>query len=587
MKKLILTLIACVTASVVMAFPKAFYIKQGDTYYRYSFAVAGELEFRDGGQTLVIPGYNTVVNLNDAEVSFSAPIQSTLTPSENKQKLIDVASEANSMFNLMDNAEMVRMIYTFTNPIKTASGYLVEPASYDVDKEYWDVHNAFKSMMKSMKALAGGDAAAIRKARTNAIDLYKVEDYFGVFTANPKTEHWDKTADADYLEIRYRSQNGDNYSVKLEAEGQATTWNTPDANVQLPGKMKITFKLGNTELANMVITSRLVQDKSIDMTIVSTLNGYVVNDVISITNDKITDEINVTINGKYFYSHKADVVGKNLLVYDEMKDDIINASHHHDAEDNCIDGEPDKLLRHFIRANAHADVLEKLQIDGRGIDFSSIYRELDREVDYNDLYAEETGWYISNLRGKILKHSSDYSTLTYEYENPDILNKQVKLLNDYSDISFSYDKNGKTAGYIVHDYIVDADQWETDQDIIILDGYLVNVYKDEEWDYQSQKYIVKGWYYDRCKWVDGDYDWNTSERVYVDESQIHHVNVITENWYEYSPSLVFPDLTSFTFEDFFDEESFKVTIDDYNSIVDTYESIVGPLEVDDDYWYNH
>ena len=104
MKKLILTLIACVTASVAMAFPKAFYIKQGDTYYRYSFAVAGELEFRDGGQTLVIPGYNTVVNLNDAEVSFSAPIQSTLTPSENKQKLIDVASEANSMFNLMDNA---------------------------------------------------------------------------------------------------------------------------------------------------------------------------------------------------------------------------------------------------------------------------------------------------------------------------------------------------------------------------------------------------------------------------------------------------------------------------------------------------
>ena len=73
----------------------------------------------------------------------------------------------------------------------------------------------------------------------------------------------------------------------------------------------------------------------------------------------------------------------------------------------------------------------------------------------------------------------------------------------------------------------------------------------------------------------------------MDESQIHHVNVITENWYEYSPSLVFPDLTSFTFEDFFDEESFKVTIDDYNSIVDTYESIVGPLEVDDDYWYNH
>ena len=41
------------------------------------------------------------------------------------------------------------------------------------------------------------------------------------------------------------------------------------------------------------------------------------------------------------------------------------------------------------------------------------------------------------------------------------------------------------------------------------------------------------------------------------------------------PVLMFPDLTSFAFEDYFDEVSFNKLIDDYNDIIDTYNSITG------------
>lgn len=48
------------------------------------------------------------------------------------------------------------------------------------------------------------------------------------------------------------------------------------------------------------------------------------------------------------------------------------------------------------------------------------------------------------------------------------------------------------------------------------------------------------------------------------------------------PLLIFPDQTSFRFEDFFDEDSFSKLIDDYNEIIDTYLSITGQERDDDD-----
>ena len=52
--------------------------------------------------------------------------------------------------------------------------------------------------------------------------------------------------------------------------------------------------------------------------------------------------------------------------------------------------------------------------------------------------------------------------------------------------------------------------------------------------------------------------------------------------YEVSPILMFPDQTSFSMEDFFDEDSFSKIIDDYNDIVDTYLSITGQERDDED-----
>ena len=46
-------------------------------------------------------------------------------------------------------------------------------------------------------------------------------------------------------------------------------------------------------------------------------------------------------------------------------------------------------------------------------------------------------------------------------------------------------------------------------------------------------------------------------------------------YYNDTPILTFPDLTNFSFPDFFDNVSFKNLIDDYNDIINTYLSITG------------
>ena len=59
--------------------------------------------------------------------------------------------------------------------------------------------------------------------------------------------------------------------------------------------------------------------------------------------------------------------------------------------------------------------------------------------------------------------------------------------------------------------------------------------------------------------------------------------LIREVEYETLPVLVFPDLTSFAFEDYFDETSFKTLVNDYEDIVDVYKKICNIK--DDEYDY--
>ena len=115
MKKLLLTLAAALTVAGAMAFPKALYVKKGNEVQKYNFGVAEDLVFSNGGRTLTITGYDEAINLDNIDyITFTAPVDETaITPNAQKDKLIQIGEKLNSIIDINELAEIVRMYDCF------------------------------------------------------------------------------------------------------------------------------------------------------------------------------------------------------------------------------------------------------------------------------------------------------------------------------------------------------------------------------------------------------------------------------------------------------------------------------------------
>lgn len=590
MKKLILALAAAVIGVAAFAFPKAIYVKKGDTYTKYNFGVAGDLKFSNGGKTLTITGYSEAIDLDNIDyVTFDAPVDDqALTPSAQKSKMIEIGEAVYNMVNVEDNAELMRMYHTFFDHIDDKC----PPCEYEVPREYWDVHRSAARMLKAAMQMAKGNPAAARVFKSNAVNTYKASDYFGIYSPDYDKERWKKIASADYLEIRFLAADKDNYKVRLVASDEYTTWNTGDFNGQMPKIMTITFLKGNDTLASAVINTTLVQDKSIDMTVHFDANGYVADNTLKVSNNAIDDEVIVTIKGKYLCKATSHIDGANLVNYDEMYNAFHEATHYHNENDECCGDDPHELFAHFIRANANVDIIGQLQAKGKVFGLNKLYDALAEDSDIYWTHGIGDGWQIYT-RGRVINRKGDVYDVCENERS--VVENHAKYLNNYTDISFYYDGQKQLQGYFTWDADEQLD-WENDSywdeysrshnAYTIVDGLLVNVDRkvDYVWMNDHTEEVLGDWYYYKYKETDDEY---LSGEVIVNPSNLIWPETIRYYYCESAPVLVFPDLTSFAFEDYFTEDSFSKLIDDYNDIIDTYFSVTGQERDNDDDDYDY
>lgn len=587
-KYLIASLIALTAAGNASAFQKAIYVKEGDTYTKYNFGVAGDLLFTDGGKTLRITGYSEAIDLDKIDyITFTAPVDdAAMTPSEQKQKMIDIATEVNAMIDINDYADLLRMYDIFFinrwDEVNPRTAYV----NYYLPSEYWDVHRKAGEIIDAASQIAKGNVAAVRTLKAEAIDLYKASDYFGVYTANDLKKAWEKTADADYLEIRFNAEDGDPYSVKLQCSKEFTTWETSDFKGELPATMTIGVKKGNTELAQISISSKLVQDKSIDMTVDFTAANLHVVNTLAVNNDRIDDNVAVTLNGKHLTKADSRIYGKNLCDYNVMKPAVKEAIHYHDAEGNCLGDDPTQLFAHIFRASTEVDLIGKLQAKGKAFGFQTLYDELNEDEDdgydsYN--YKDKDGW-TTYSRGFVEKADNEMVIIC----NDDLksIERKVNVLNNYCDASFYYDGAKQLQGFLSFDVREDNEDytnyWGDDPTVYgggftVVGGKLIEVTRnldivsDPSMDAEE---IVKlqSWHY----FMYPPAEMNCEPKIVtVAEKDVIHPLVTRNKYLEITPLLVFPDLSSHMFETYFDENTFSGLIDDYYDIINTYNKITG------------
>ncbi len=587
MKKITLALAAMMTVASVVAQQRAFYVVKGDSYSKYNFGIAADLVFSNQGRTLTVNGYGEAIDLDQIDyITFEAPVSKTaLTPASQKEKLVAVGDALNKKIDQNRIAELLRMQYVLVNHYDDENGYRHHPVTeYDVPSEYWDVHKVVKAV-GSMCDMFGGDFGAVRALKAKAVDLYRASDYYGIYTANPEKEVWEKTADATGLEIRFLAQdNRTYYRARLECSGDVSTWTTSDFKCEAPATMTINLYYDDTNIGKATINTKIVQDKSINLDVTAEAGGYVVTALQQVLDGGITEDVEVKLDGEYLVSANTVVNGKGLMDYDSVKDAIIDAGHHHDEDGNCIDGDPTELFAHLFRVSSKVDVLKQLQVDGRVYEFKRLYDKLSNDENY-EKYTNSKGQHCWT-HGKLLDWDANSKILTAEYNSNDNVQALVNHLADYSDVKFMYDGKPTPQGFM--GWELSEDSWESTWDIYenegfaVVDGYVVHV--STCWDYKYDE--ETGELIDVIEHPLAYSLWDDDDNMYfveVDKKDVIHPVLVRYKEYEVLPILVFPDQTSFAFEDYFDGTSFKKLVTDYDDIIDAYKKICGITDDEEDY----
>lgn len=579
MKKVLLILVALFTVVSAMAFPKAIYVKKGDEVKKFNFGVAEDLVFSNDGRTLTITGYDEDIKLDEIDyISFSAPVDGTaITPNAQKDKLIQIGEELNSIVNLNDLAELVRMYNNFFIEEYDEDTYTTTytpPVEYEIPAEYYDVHNAANAILKAVGKIGKGQFAAVRDARAAATELYKFADYTRIYTANAEKRMWEKTGEADYFEMRFAARTSGTYAVRIDASSDYSTWESTESyTIQAPKTLTFTLRKDQTKLAEATLKSEFVNKSHIDLDFDFSANGYVVKNKMNVVNDKITDVVDVTIKGNFVTHAETAIDGENLVDFDAIRDDAKRLEDIYDDDYNIIEeADPNMLLAHILRAKSDVDLLGKIQFKGHLSGLSKIYNTLAKDTWTSQVEKDGYGYH----RYIVSSHNDDYTEINIDETDREIVAEQVNVLNNYCSITFSYDKNAKIQGYCVWDTATEfeynselniEDRDNSNWGYAIVNGELLNVERESS--------NSNDWYYEKYPIVDGYFDYSNAIRVPVSVDQLLGNAVI--NYYENYTSavLTFPDMTSFSFEEYFDEASFRKLIDDYNVIVNTYETITG------------
>ena len=544
-KSLLLIAGAAMCATTCLAFPKALYVKKGDTYTKYNFGVAENLQFSEDGKWLNITGYNEGIYLDAIDyITFTAPADNNaLTPAEQKEQLVQIGDDFYSRASAIQATNIDLLCMT--------DEFIREYQSYYLDPQYYDVHGdnttgpmaAMASLIKSVGAVAKGDAAAIRTAQLNGVELYQCSDWFGAFHANKSTREWEKTGDFNGIEISYPAKDqGHDYKATLTTSEEYVDWTEVDFVGRVPKVITVAFTRGETTLATLQINTYLSNGaKTVGMrTLLSTdeimlpSSNLYVESYLNIDNDKINDRVRVMFDGIELVNAKATVNGVKLTNYDNWKEDFDNTHSGYDYFDEekgnytWIDGNRDSMIvNHFTYATATANILQnRLYLSGKVSYIGKLHEILNEDSYVSDAYKNGVWDDVKN-------------TLTYTYDDRSVVERQVSHLNNYSDIYFTYENHAQIQGYLTWDVNEDIDSWEN----------------TSYWDEEKQEWV---------------------ERPHT----------VVNIYYETMPKVTFPDLTSFALEDYFNGTDFGRLVDDYNDIIDTYYRLSGNTRPSDEY-YNY
>ena len=553
MKRLLLysTALALIAAPA-FAGPKAIYVKKDDGFRKYSFGVASPLTLSPDFNYIHLSGYEEDLSIADLQyISFDMPKETEMSPTEHKDRIIEIGEKVNGMINANDFEDIIGMCVEFDNISDYDGDALIEkfranhPGLYDDEDEYY-AKSPVKGLIKALKAVAKGSPSAARSITKVYTEAFNADEFTGVFSANHDDEEWVKTADADYLEINFTGkQSGNAYSLRVTPSKEANSWSENltvlddyvdkywgddeaedmqlNLTLNMPAKIEAVFTVNGKTVATANLNSSLNKAaKTINLeTSVSAADKYAITSNVAVTDNAVNENLVISVNGKTLTTATATVNGSALLDIQSWID-ALQAKRYEDDWEIWLEPDDELLLSKLKNANSRADILGELQVVGNAANFSRMRELINDDSDYDDYR-------------KVVNH--DKGTITYVYGNEAELEKEASVINNYTDASFFYDGTNHLQGFLSFEpseYQYDY-SWETD-------GY---------WDDEKDEY------------------------VYLDRPYM-----VYELDYELTPLLNFADGSSFAFDsEYFEGGNFNALVNDYDNIVDIVNDIISSFEI--------
>ena len=240
-----------------------------------------------------------------------------LTPDEHKEKLEKIGLDAIAKINASDHEDLLRTLDYFYE--------VVDNSNLEIERD--ESANAVAGMLKSA-------AAICRKANLGGIssfasprnDLYSAAQYYGIYTFDESRDRWIRTDSENSLEFHFENQVGDPVAIKVSASGAETFVDLYEDGgtryqANIPEHAEGTVELDGVTLLSLRSDLKVNNsNRTADITVSLTANGYEYRQEIHATPSNASTELSLTVNGERLIAANASVDGEDMTTESQIND---------------------------------------------------------------------------------------------------------------------------------------------------------------------------------------------------------------------------------------------------------------------------
>lgn len=427
-----------------------------------------------------------------------------LTPEENRARLEQTGLAA---LELADPAKQKDLLETIDAFYVVAQDFAQDEPETGAQPD--PAVDAFLQPLKQF--CLHSDPYAITAMTSENSDIYRAEDYYGIYTHNG-TDAWTKEESTEKLEYRFTMEgeqviitvagSGEQFSYTYEEDYDGSTYYT---TVELPANIKGSVTRGGKTLCTLDVkgTYNVGTDGNISQDVALMAGVYDLTAKSTLTSSKMATAISFQIEKQQVFNAELKANGENLC----------------DPHSYIGNGNP---IYNFDDITVDATVLD-LKINGKCLNLGeaakkveAMWDEVDEKENPNELEPEGVTPY----------------SLTQEY-----VSRYCKLLNDYAEITATYVGNDEP----------------------FADFRAVPLYDENTEYYDNYSYY-------------GDYDMNGDGNI--DKADSYPASILVE-MPGYSESLAIRflnDSAQFDVTEFFSEDNFVNVVKGAEALVDKYET---------------